>query len=89
LLENAAFRQFAETIPIDDIKFWRTAQQNEVDFIIREQQAYEVKASASQFKAHDYSVFRTKYPDIPLHLVSYRIDPKQTYPVPAHAVWQL
>ena len=47
LLENVVFREIAMQLKYFDfyLKFWRTQDQNEVDFIINEKQAIEVKFS--------------------------------------------
>jgi predicted AAA+ superfamily ATPase len=70
LLENAVFRQLRERLADDEIRFWRTIQKHEVDFIIEEKQAYEVKTNLKQFKLHEYKSFFTSYPHIPLSLVT-------------------
>jgi len=72
LLENYVFRLFADCYDIDwDIKYWRTQKKQEVDFIIREKQAYEVKFSDNLFKPYKYIFFKNKYPNIPLKLLTY------------------
>ena len=75
LLENAALRQFLEKYNDDFIRFWRTIQKNEIDFIIKEKEAFEVKLNARRFNEKDYKVFWNNYPDINLSIVS--IDKKQ------------
>lgn len=70
-LENIAFREFLrETENIGKIKFWRTQDQKEVDFVIGKE-AYEIKFSASrQKKEKRYEKFRKQYPDIKLFLLT-------------------
>lgn len=70
LLENITFRELAERHPIDEIKFWRTAQKNEVDFIVEDRIAYEVKISSRKFKESRYKLFLKNYPQIKISLVS-------------------
>ena len=70
LLENITFRELAEKYPIDEIKFWRTAQGNEIDFIIEDNLAYEVKINAQKFKESHYKTFLKNYPQIKLSLIS-------------------
>ena len=40
LLENALFRQLIETYDLEEIRFWRTTQKQEVDFVVGEQLAF-------------------------------------------------
>lgn len=70
LLENVTFRELAEKYPIDEIKFWRTTQNNEVDFIVEDKFAYEVKMNSKNFKKSHYKIFLENYPQIKLSLIS-------------------
>ena len=70
LLENAAFRQFRELFEKDQLKFWRIAQKNEVDFIASEKTAFEVKVNPNNFKKSKYKKFFELYPDIDLSIIS-------------------
>ena len=45
-------------------------QGNEIDFIVNNRKAYEVKADIYQFKKSKYSVFGQMYPDIPVAIVA-------------------
>jgi len=69
LLENYVFRLFLDHYKEEDIKFWRTQKKQEVDFIIENKIAYEVKYSEHLFKENKYAYFREKYPQMPLHLI--------------------
>jgi len=72
VLENYILRLLADTYDIDwDIKYWRTQKRHEVDFIIQRSRAVEVKFTEKLFKPHKYKYFRSKYPDIPLELLTY------------------
>src|SRR3989344_242300 len=71
LLENMAFRQLLEKHDDSDIKFWRTIQKHEVDFVVGEKEAFEVKTNPSQFKEKNYQLFLTQYPHIPLKIISF------------------
>ncbi len=72
LLENYVYRLFADHYDTDwDIKYWRTQKKQEVDFIIQEKQAFEVKFSDKLFKPYKYKFFKNKYPDIPFKLLTY------------------
>lgn len=70
-LENIAFREFLnQTHNIDRIKFWRTQDKKEVDFII-DNQAFEIKSRSDKIKKSHYSQFINSYPDIKLNFLSY------------------
>ncbi len=71
LFENFIFRLFYDKIQEDNIKYWRTQKQQEIDFIINAKKAFEVKFSASAFKPYKYAAFKNSYPDIPLQLIHY------------------
>lgn len=72
LLENYVFRLFADHYDTDlDIKYWRTQKKQEVDFIIQEKHAYEVKFSEDLYKSYKYRFFQNKYPKIPLELIHF------------------
>ena len=68
LLENAVFKQFANNGLMEKTRFWRTVGKNEIDFVVEEKNAYEVKVNTDRFKEKDYRVFKKKYPDIILSL---------------------
>ncbi len=70
LLENAAFRQLRELFQKDQLKFWRTAQKNEVDFIVNEKSAFEVKVNPANFKKSKYKNFSELYPNLDLSIIS-------------------
>ena len=70
-LENLFFLELYRK-GIDDINFWRTKDQNEVDFIIEKKYAFEIKFSANKFKTSKYKSFIKNYDKIPLKPVSYR-----------------
>jgi predicted AAA+ superfamily ATPase len=70
LLENAAFRQLRELFEKDQLKFWRTTQKNEVDFIANKKNAFEVKVNSANFKRSKYKIFFELYPDFDLSIIS-------------------
>jgi len=69
-MENAFYRHLIDSSMEDSIKFWRTLQGNEIDFVLNSREAYEVKADIHQFKKSKYSVFGQMYPDIPVAIVA-------------------
>ncbi len=73
LLENVFFRQLIEKYNFDEIRFWRTIQKQEVDFVIDEKIAFEVKVQPNKFKEKRYEVFLKNYPQIKFSIVSFDI----------------
>jgi len=71
IFENFVFRRFLDKYDIDDIKYWRSQKKQEVDFIIQNNKAFEVKFSKAKFNLIKYQFFVEKYPGIPLKLISY------------------
>jgi len=70
VLENFCFRVLSEKFEQDQIKYWRTADGNEVDFIIETQYlkgfAVEVKFNEQEVKLSKYKKFIATYPNFPL-----------------------
>ncbi len=70
VLENFCFRVLLERHEQDQIKYWRTADGNEVDFIVETQYlkgfAVEVKFNEQEAKLSKYKKFIENYPDFPL-----------------------
>lgn len=67
LWEQAFFRLLADRYPIDELRFWRTADGKEVDFVLPEAEnpiAYEVKFDKKLIKEAKYQLFRTSYESI-------------------------
>jgi len=78
-LENIAFREFLnQTKNIDKIKFWRTQDKKEVDFII-ETKAFEIKFNASDIKKKKYERFKREYPEMKMSFLTYKDFLKQFY----------
>lgn len=89
LLENAVFRQLMERHDISDIKFWRTIQQNEIDFILEDKEALEVKVNPEQFKEKSYKIFMENYKDIPLSIVSLGAKQNSVNSFKVFNVWEI
>lgn len=70
VLENLAFRLLSERYDQDQIKYWRTADGNEVDFVVETSYlkgfAVEVKFNEQDAKPNKYNKFTQNYPDFPL-----------------------
>lgn len=73
LLENYVYCRLRQLHSSDHLHFWRTADGNEVDFVIEEQlnkgMAYEVKYNDVQFKPNKYKKFVEAYPDFDLKCI--------------------
>ncbi len=74
LLENYFFLRLNDLYPADQIFFWRTADGNEVDFVVRETfdagQAYEVKWADTKGIGNKYSLFTKNNPEFPLQYLT-------------------
>ena len=75
LIENYLFIRFKEQYSNDQIRYWRTAAKNKVDFIITESfnegKAFEVKYNDREFREKNYKKFSVTYPAFPLKCISY------------------
>lgn len=70
LWENVYFRILADQYGIDAIRFWRTSDKHEVDFVLQDVEtpkAIEVKFDERYIKPTKYKLFTEAYPQIPLH----------------------
>lgn len=76
LLENYVYRRLSERYAKDQIKFWRTTDGNEVDFVVEETAfgglAIEVKSSGMEGIPKKYKKFIELYPNYPLTFYSWR-----------------
>lgn len=88
LLENAVVRQLLAKKSEDEIKFWRTKNGQEVDFVAGSQ-AYEVKVEARRIKETAFHAFQKAYPDIPLHIVTADTKERTYADWPVINVWEL
>lgn len=70
VLENLVFKILSETYSLDQLKYWRTADGNEVDFILETSYlkgfSIEVKFNEQDAKPKKYNKFIQNYPDFPL-----------------------
>jgi hypothetical protein len=74
LFENMFFRSLRERYNWDNIHYWRTADGNELDFVIDEathQLGFEVKYDSATIKPSKYKKFTSLYPNIPIHFISF------------------
>jgi len=89
LLENIVFRQLLEKYDINNLKFWRTNDKQEVDFIIKEKLALEVKAQPRQFKENKYKLFLKNYPDIKLSIATFDSGQEKIKNYPVIEAWRI
>lgn len=88
LLENVVFRQLIEKYQIDDINYWRTTTQKEVDFVVSNE-AFEVKADPQNFNPKKYQEFQEQYPEIDLKIVSFDQKRSSIKSVPIIEPWTI
>ena len=73
LFENFVYNQLRIKYEQDQIKYWRTVDGKEVDFVIekayKEGLALEIKWDCKQFKAKKYKKFQEIYPNYPLQCI--------------------
>ncbi|HVU94085.1 MAG TPA: ATP-binding protein [Puia sp.] len=72
LWETACFRTLIDRWGLDSVYYWRTADGNEVDFVLPETEspiAIEAKYDETLIKTSKYKKFKEAYPAIPLHFV--------------------
>jgi len=76
LFENFIYNQLRIKHERDKIKYWRTSDRHEVDFVIEESfnsgYSLEVKWNCKQFKANNYKKFVATYPHFPLNCIDSR-----------------
>ena len=74
LLENVVYTRLRKLYGLDALRYWRTADGNEVDFVVEnnlnEGFAYEVKYNDALYKPSKYKKFVEGYPAFPLQIVS-------------------
>lgn len=74
LLENYVYCRLRQLHDTDHLHFWRTADGNEVDFVVeqrlKEGKAYEVKYNDAQFKPTKYKKFTEAYPGFELKCIA-------------------
>ncbi len=75
LLENYVYNRLTGIYDADSIYFWRTTDNNELDFVIstsyRKGRAYEVKMNCGSVKPTTLRKFINAYPAFPVEVVSY------------------
>jgi len=86
LLENYIFIRLMEMHREEEIKFWRTGDQKEVDFVVTPAMgnsfALEVKFGSANLKTTKYNKFINTYPGIALKFISYMTENESDF-IPA------
>lgn len=82
LLENFVFIRLRQQYGTDSLRYWRTADGNEVDFIVEDTlytgKAYEVKYNDTQYKPSKFKKFMNAYSGFPLRPVSFETNKPET-----------
>ncbi|MDD4990441.1 MAG: ATP-binding protein [Candidatus Pacebacteria bacterium] len=89
ILENALYKEILKNNDSENIKFWRTTQKQEIDFVVGNIFAYETKTNPKNFKANNFKVFSQSYPHIKLSLISFDNKNEQIANIPIKEVWQV
>lgn len=70
-LENMFYSELIK-MGINNINYWRTQDKMEIDFIINENAAFEIKFSKTSFQQKKYKNFIKTYPEITFNLLTYQ-----------------
>lgn len=89
LLENAVYRELLGKYDFEEIRFWRTSAKNEIDFLVGERAALEVKAEVKKVKISKYKTFFQAYPNIQFYLASLNPSVKKIGQHPILEAWNL
>jgi predicted AAA+ superfamily ATPase len=83
LIENYVFNRLSEIYDKDMIRFWRTTDKQEVDFVVsalnNEGLAFEVKMKCPGIKPAGNKKFMESYPDFQFRIISYQTDKRCTW----------
>lgn len=83
LLENQTLQQLLKHYNDYDVKYWRTTEQNEVDFILKDKKALEIKFKQIEFKESKYKLFRSNYQEHDFFVGSFKKEKNKL------AVWEI
>jgi len=74
LLENYVYTRLRKLYSLDALRYWRTADGNEVDFVVEQTinkgRAFEIKYNDLQYKPSKYKKFLANYSTYPLSIIS-------------------
>ncbi len=68
ILENYFFKLLNYRYSLDEIKYWRTADKAEIDFVV-DDKAFEIKVNKKLAKDSKYKLFKKKYPNIDFNIL--------------------
>ncbi|MCG2690302.1 ATP-binding protein [Candidatus Parcubacteria bacterium] len=88
VLENAVFRELLNKNEMEEVRFWRTINKQEVDFVVNEK-AFEVKATPKTIKTNSLKIFSEAYPNKKISFVSFDISKKDIGSVPVLEPWEI
>lgn len=83
LLENQTLQQLLQHYKDYDVRYWRTTEQNEVDFILKDKKALEIKFQQAEFKESKYKLFRSIYQEHEFMVASFKKEKSKL------AVWEI
>lgn len=89
VLENAVFRALLDTHHRDDVRFWRTSSGKEVDFVVEEKMAIEVKANAGAMKEKNFTAFIEAYPKMEFSIVTLDAKKEEQGKYVVKNVWEI
>ncbi len=89
VLENAVFRCLADVTEEEEIKFWRTKDKEEIDFIVNGTRALEVKVNPNRFKRKIFERFQALYPEVSCEIASFRLGERATAGITISEFWEL
>ncbi len=89
ILENILYKELLKNYEPEDIKFWRTIQKQEIDFVAGGKFAYEAKVNPKSFKPGNYKTFATSYPQIKFFIVSFDKQDETIANIPIIEPWQM
>ena len=76
-----------EKYDFEEIKFWRTINKQEIDFVIDEKEAFEVKVKP--IKKKGYKLFLETYPYLKFSFVSLGVKENKIDSLPIKEVYQI
>ncbi len=89
ILENIVYKELLKNYDGEDIKFWRTVQKQEIDFVAGGKVAFEVKVNPKSFKPGNYKTFVASYPEIKFSIVSFSKQDEAIANIPIVDPWQI
>lgn len=89
LLENAVFRQLLEKQNSEEIRFWRTTNKEEVDFVVGEKKAIEVKVDPERFQKNNYRMFLNTYKNMELCIACFESGKEKIGEYRVIEVWKI